>query len=391
MRWVFLTLAVMLCALSALTWVPAWHVIVWQAALLAGEFGHYLGLVTVVLICVIVAYGVVVVEPDQPYWRMAGLATVLALAASVLFFSPTAYATRVAAGLPTKMEQAFGPKPASSRALNLRRMWIPLPRVQPVEFSSHTFTPSDWPESLQLDFYPTAGASAPVIVVVHGGGWDSGNRDQIPHFNHWLAGQGYHVAAISYRLAPEFPWPAQRDDTLQAIAWLKQNAGMLKIDATRIVLLGRSAGAQIAGAVAYAAEDPAIRGFIGLYGVYDMNFVWSISREDDVLNSIKLMNQFLGGAPTPANQADYDSASAQGLVRAGRTPPTLLLHGTVDTLCWVKHSQRLADQLKKADVPHAFIELPWAVHAFDYNLTGPGGQITTYAVNEFLSAVVGDP
>jgi acetyl esterase/lipase len=388
MRWVFLSLAVMLCALSSLTWVPAWHVVVWQAALLAGEFGHYLGLVTVLLVCVIVAYGTVVIEPDQPFWKIGMLAVGFALGAAFFFFTPTGYATRVAQGLPAKMEQAFGQKPESSRPLDLRRMWIPLPRVQPVEASTHTYSPTGWTESLKLDFYPTAAANAPVVIVVHGGGWDNGDRDQIPHFNHWLARAGYNVAAISYRLAPTYPWPAQRDDTLQAIAWLKANATQLDIDATRIVLMGRSAGAQIAGAVAYAANDPAIRGFIGLYGVYDMNFVWSISREDDVLNSIKLMNQFLGGAPTPANQADYDSASAQGLVRTGQTPPTLLLHGTVDTLCWVKHSQRLAEQLKKAAVPHAYIELPWAVHAFDYNLTGPGGQITTYAIETFLDQIL---
>ena len=169
---------------------------------------------------------------------------------------------------------------------------------------------------------------------------------------------------------------------------MKSHAVELGIDANRIVLMGRSAGAQIAAAVAYGDADPAIRGLIGLYGVYDMNFVWSISRPDDVLNSTKLMNQYLGGGPTPANQPDYDSASAQGLVEAGRTPPTLLLHGTIDTLCWVKHSRRLADRLEQAEVPHAFIELPWAVHAFDYNLTGPGGQITTYAIWTFLDQLL---
>lgn len=387
MRWVFLSLAVVLCALSSLIWVPAWHVLVWQAALLAGEFGHYLGLVAVGLACVVVAYGVVVVEPDQPYWGVAGVALVLALAATGLFFTPTGYAAQVAQRLPAKMEAAFSQKPASSRALSLRRMWIPLPALERVPVTTHTFTPSDWPQALKLDFYPTTVAGAPVVIVIHGGGWDSGDRDQIPHFNHWLAGEGYNVAAISYRLAPQYPWPAQRDDARQAIAWLKANATTLQIDANRIVLMGRSAGAQIAGAVAYAEPDPAVRGFIGLYGVYDMNFVWSISRSDDVLNSIKLMDQFLGGAPTPANQAAYDSASAQGLVTPGETPPTLLLHGSVDTLCWVKHSQRLADELERAAVPHAFIELPWAVHAFDYNRTGPGGQITTYAIKTFLDQV----
>ena len=262
-----------------------------------------------------------------------------------------------------------------------------MPVTSPVAVQTHEFTPNDAAEPLELDFYATDKPDAPVVIVVHGGGWDSGDRGQLAEFNHWLAGEGYNVAAISYRLAPRYPWPAQREDTQQAIDWLQGNAAKLRIDATRLVLMGRSAGAQIAAAVAYGAPDAAVRGVVGLYGVYDLNFVWSISRPDDVLNSTKLMNQYLGGAPTTANQAAYDSASAQGLVRRGETPPTLLMHGTVDNLCWVKHSQRLADRLEAAEIPHAYVELPWAVHAFDFNLTGPGGQLTTYAVREFLAAV----
>ena len=384
----FLSLAVVLFALSLLTLVGAWHTTVWMAAIVAGEFGHYLGLLTVVLICTIGAYGAVMVGEGEPYWRPAGLALVLLLAATGFFMSPTAFAMRIGQRIPAKLEAAFGAKPESSRVLDLSTMWIPLPGVTDVPMTTHVFTPFDWPETLRLDLYAASERNAPVVVLIHGGGWDSGDRTQISTFNHWLAGQGYHVAAIDYRLAPEYPWPAQGEDVRQAIAWLKSHAVELGIDANRIVLMGRSAGAQIAAAVAYGDADPAIRGLIGLYGVYDMNFVWSISRPDDVLNSTKLMNQYLGGGPTPANQPDYDSASAQGLVEAGRTPPTLLLHGTIDTLCWVKHSRRLADRLEQAEVPHAFIELPWAVHAFDYNLTGPGGQITTYAIWTFLDQLL---
>lgn len=383
----FLCFAVALFALSLLTWVKAWNTVVWKAAIVAGEFGHYLGLVTLVLVCVIVAYGTVMVGEDQPYWRPAGIAVVLALMATGFFLSPVAFAMRVGQGLPAKLQTAFDAKPSSSRVVDLKRLWIPLPAVPPVRVKTHTFTPIDWPEALKLDFYETEQPGAPVVLVVHGGGWDSGDRAQLTEFNHWLAGEGYNVAAISYRLAPKYPWPAQREDTLLAIDWLKANASELRIDATRLVLMGRSAGAQIASAVAYGASDPAVRGLVGLYGAYDMNFVWSISRPDDVLNSTKLMNQYLGGAPTPANQTAYDSASAQGMVRSGLAPPTLLMHGTVDSLCWVKHSQRLAERLDAAVVPHAYVELPWAVHAFDYNLTGPGGQLTTYAVREFLAAV----
>ena len=67
------------------------------------------------------------------------------------------------------------------------------------------------------------------------------------------------MAAVSYRLAPQSVWPAQREDVLAAIAWLKANALKLGLDPTRLVLLGRSAGGQLAAAVGYGARDPAIR------------------------------------------------------------------------------------------------------------------------------------
>lgn len=241
---------------------------------------------------------------------------------------------------------------------------------------------------LVLDLYRPQGQQEPVpcVVVIHGGGWDGGDRAQMPAFNHWLARRGYAVAAISYRLAPAHPWPAQREDTLAALDYLKRNAPALEIDPTRLVLCGRSAGGQIASAVGYTADDPAIRGVIALYAPHDMRFVWSISRDDDALNSLKLMTQFLGGPPIDERSDLYDTASAQTSVRRGRTPPTLLVHGVIDTLVWQRHSERLASRLAEEGVPHLNLALPWAVHALEYNLSGPAGQLTCHAIETFLAA-----
>jgi len=64
-----------------------------------------------------------------------------------------------------------------------------------------------------------------------------------------------------------------------------------------------------------------------------------------------------------------------------------LLHGSIDTLVWRRHSERLAARLSEAERPHVLVELPWATHAFEFNLAGPGGQLTTFAVRWFLHAV----
>ena len=193
------------------------------------------------------------------------------------------------------------------------------------------------------------------------------------------------MAAISYRLAPRFIWPAQRDDVLAAIEFLKNRATELGIDPTRLILLGRSAGGQVALATAYTAHDPAIRAVVALYAPSDLIFGYVNTHENDMLKSPALMRRYLGGTPDSA-RANYESASALFHVDE-RTPPTLLLHGENDALVWHRHSIRLADRLTQQGIPHQFVSLPWATHAFDYNLHGPGGQLTTFALERFLAGV----
>jgi acetyl esterase/lipase len=374
LRWLLLIFALALAALGSLTAVKSPDWAPWKLAVLAGEYGHWVALVP--LLVAVLA------------WRSRGDATALAGATLLvcalafgLFLKPVAEASVLAGALPGKLEKQFG-RVALARAPFAMTALIgggvePVP-VETIKYSGE----------LMLDFYRPRRAGAaprPCVILVHGGGWDSGNRGEIAHFNHWLADGGYAVAAIDYRLAPKFQWPAQRDDVLAAIAFLKSHPASLGIDATRLVLLGRSAGGQIAEAVGYTANDPAIRGVIALYAPSDMTFAYVNAREDDVIKSPTLMRQYLGGTPDSARE-NYESASA--LPRVGTsTPPTLLLHGENDTLVWHRHSVRLDARLAECGVPHVFVSLPWATHAFEFNLHGPGGQLTTFAVEWFLAAV----
>ena len=387
MRWLLLFLCLSLASLASLTLVRAPDfMLTWKLAILAGEFGHW-------LVFLPIGLAVVTGFATRGNWRI-GLLLICGLAAACLL-RPFVSARGVAARLPADLRAAFGPNTGAGPGLDFVRLYhraaAPAARVR-----TEVFARPDGQE-LKVDFYDPAyakdvlGKPRPCVVVIHGGGWDGGDRGQLADWNHRLVARGYVVAAISYRLAPRWIWPAQRDDVLAAIGWLKANAERLELDPHRLVLLGRSAGAQLATAVGYGVDDRAIRGVIALYGPHDMPFAWSVSREDDALNSIKLFRQYFGGPPdTQARRALYEGASGQLQARAG-SPPTLLIHGVSDTLSWYRHSERLAARLQELGVPHYFLKLPWATHGFDFNADGPGGQLADAAIGGFLQSVVGRP
>jgi len=374
LRWIFLVLALLSLAVSLLTVIraPSWAP--WQLTVVAGEYGHLLALASLGFLTL--SWGL-----RGAYPGTAGISMAILALAALLDAKPAWQAWRIGSVLPDTLRAQFGDVGMTGPAFSLGALLERDPAPVPVRALQVT-------PDLPFDFYEPVqerAGPAPCVIVVHGGGWDSGDRRQLTHFNHWLAQRGFAVAAISYRLAPQHIWPAQREDVLAAIEFLKVRFAELGIDPHRFVLLGRSAGGQIAQAVAYTANDPAIRGIIGLYSPADLVFGYTHAEEDDMLKSPTLMRRYLGGTPETA-RANYESASAHLQVKAG-APPSLLVHGENDALVWHRHSVRLDARLAEFGVPRVFVSLPWATHAFDFNLHGPGGQLTTYSVEWFLRSV----
>lgn len=103
---------------------------------------------------------------------------------------------------------------------------------------------------LQLDIYAPEMAAVqqlrPAIVLVHGGGWRAGYRENFTALAQQLALRGYVVATISYRLAPEAKYPAAIYDVKAAIRWLRSNAKTYGVNPHTIAVGGGSAGGQIA-------------------------------------------------------------------------------------------------------------------------------------------------
>ncbi len=111
-------------------------------------------------------------------------------------------------------------------------------------------------EELKLDAYlplrhnrPTAG-----VVLIHGGGWQNGDKSLYASFGATLARLGWAAFAVNYRLAPRAHFPAGLSDVRHAVAWIRAHAARFGIDPRRIAALGDSAGGNLAALVATAGR-----------------------------------------------------------------------------------------------------------------------------------------
>jgi len=103
---------------------------------------------------------------------------------------------------------------------------------------------------LHLDiFRPEKSGKYPGVIIIHGGGWNSGNRSQHIPLAQQLAAKGFAAATVEYRLTPEARYPAAVYDIKASIRWMRANAEKYNIDPDHIAILGFSAGGQLAALV----------------------------------------------------------------------------------------------------------------------------------------------
>jgi acetyl esterase/lipase len=224
------------------------------------------------------------------------------------------------------------------------------------------------------------------VIVVHGGWWQKGDRNEHLGFNAYFAARNYVVAAIDYRLAPRYRFPNAAQDVKSAIDYLKSHATEIGLDPNRIALVGRGAGGQLALQAAYAAKDPGIRGVVAAYASVDLKEAYTNPANSRLLDMRGMLEDYLGGSPE--NVADRYTAASPTTRLGPNAPPTLIIHGQNDPIVSAKHSELLDAELGRVGVPRLLLRLPWATHACDRNFVGPCGQITLYAVEHFLGTVM---
>jgi len=365
----YLILILFLISFLSFSKAPEYHL--WLLAVVVTEFPLVFAGITTLL-----TISGIWVQKHQ----LAG--TVLGIVTIAIFLSPIVRAYRVAKELKPGISVALGNEPGSSAAFSFMKLFSLSKTVPSRAFTYVKYTDT----ALNLDFYPSQIAGKkPCIIAIHGGSWAGGDCKQLPELNSYLATIGYNVASINYRLAPKYQTPAPVEDVQAAMAYLCKHSDELHIDTTKFVLLGRSAGAQIALLAAYTLRDPAIKGVIDFYGPADMVWGYSVPSSKLIMDSRKVMENYIGGSYGQVPQK-YVACSPLEFVNE-KSVPTLIIHGDNDVLVSPEHSRRLNLKLQKSGVKHYLLKLPWATHGFDYNLNGPGGQLSTYAVKVFLDVI----
>jgi acetyl esterase/lipase len=226
----------------------------------------------------------------------------------------------------------------------------------------------------------------PVALLFHGGGWQSGDKDEIALDVLPYLEMGFAVANVDYRLARVATAPAAVQDSRCALRWVVRHAKQYGLDPERLILVGSSAGAHLA---LMAALAPASAGFDGLcpgdeplkvaavinfFGIIDVGALLGPKDARDFAVG------WIGNAPDPAALARRVSPITY-VAKGAPAPPIFTVHGDADPVVPFAQARRLHEALDRAGVPNRLFPLRGGKHGqFD----GTDVLLVNRAVRDFL-------
>ncbi len=238
---------------------------------------------------------------------------------------------------------------------------------------------------LELDLFTPAGRAGrvPVVVLIHGGCWMAGARQDMEFYAVKLAQLGYATATVDYRFSQHARYPAAVEDCRAAIRWLTNNRDTYDIDPDRVAVLGASAGGHLAQYLGYTAHTPTekhsdenppkVKAVVSLYGWSDLT--------DPAVNYQYYMELFLGKSYADAPRL-YEQASPITYLDE-RAPATLILSGTIDTIVPITQAEKLARKLDANDVAYIYVPFRGSYHGFDMFTGANAGAV--YFIERFLA------
>jgi acetyl esterase/lipase len=231
------------------------------------------------------------------------------------------------------------------------------------------FTPESWQIQLRGDAYrPKAGGPSPAVLLIHGDGrsGDDG-RWQMGGIARKLARRGYYVFNITYRMAPDWQYPAPLLDAREALAWMRANSEKEGLDPERIGTFGYSAGGYVASLVGMKGEDN-IKAVVAGAAPSDLTYY----------AKGELIRGFLGGALEEVPELFLEASPVNHITP--NSPPVFLYHGERDLLVHPDHAREMLVELEKYRVPHEIRWIPGKGHVSAFIM--PAGA--TDAAIDFL-------
>lgn len=240
----------------------------------------------------------------------------------------------------------------------------------------------------RLDLYLPITRSWPVIVFVHGGNWDSGDKDYraggadvYANIGRYYATRGLGVAVINYRLQPRVKWRRQVEDVQAAVSWVRSHALAYGGQPDRLFLMGHSAGTHLASLVALTAAPelrPAIRGVIAVSGA-------ALDLADEKTYQLGADRDYYAARFRDGDSSnDWKQRASPVRFVSPQAPPFLILYATGETRALQHQSQLLHAALEKNGVSSRLVPVPGESHTRIVLALSHPDKVPAKAILEFV-------
>lgn len=223
----------------------------------------------------------------------------------------------------------------------------------------------DWDGRMDIYMPPNKGKATPVVINIHGGGWNKGVKESQTGFNTFFK-MNYAVANVEYRLSGQATAPAAIEDVRCALIYLIKNAAALNIDTNKIVVMGGSAGGHLALMAGLLGNDNRfdnnckpevnvkIAAIVDKYGITDVSW-WN----KGPYKTSRSAAQWLGDK---ANDDKFVRSVSPVYYVSKNSPPVFIVHGDADPTVPYEHSVELKRKLDAAGVKNVFITVEGGLH-----------------------------
>ena len=247
-------------------------------------------------------------------------------------------------------------------------------------------TPNDMPQKMDI-YYPTSGGPWPVLIYVHGGGWNEGDKAEGVGWR-GLNERGFLIVSVNYRLAAYgSKFPVMIEDLKCAVRYLRAHASEYNLNPERIGAIGASSGGHLVALLGiadesagwdtgeYADQSSRVQAVVSMAGFSDF------TRE--VYNSIEMAIYYAFDKMPGSDSPEMAAASPITYITPD-DPPFLIIHGDKDGIAPLEQSQVLDGQLREAGVSSTLVIVKNGSHSLDGTDISPSAEEITNTIVAFL-------